>query len=1241
MKKCSTICTVICCAVSEIGYGVGSWDELNSIITEANVSGQSSTITFNGDVTYNPSVDTTTYLTPLCIDSTFGLLNECFVTIDGQGHTLSPGGTYPGFFVGGNPYYPGTNYQSAVTLKDLTIETAAAHGGNSGSGGGGMGAGGALFVNTNTTVTLSDVTFSSCSATGGSTGPGSGATGSGGGGMGGSANGAGGGGFNVSSPASSSSYQAGGGCTFYAEAGAPSNGNGGGPNGGLAGNPPGAGGNAASGGGGASQGFNYGGSGGGSNPTEGGGAAYMAGYGGYAGQGGGAQVSDAPCPGGGGFGGGGAGLGGGVRANSGGGGFGGGGGGANLSGSGSASGGGGGFGGGGGGSSRATESRGGYGGFGGGGGYGFPTANGGFGGGGSNSSGSGGGMGAGGAIFVHTGGTLNVHKTIFSDSSIVGGTCIGGGGGAGQAYGKDIFLVSGGQINFALTHDSSVFAIGGNYGQGGFTVSGSSGVNVSNDAGVKLTVTSTGISAYEGLFDGTLQVNSGILAVDSDYCLGYYSTTPASGAVVVAPELNGGALATTETFTSDRNFSLGNSGGIFKPETGTTFTLAGTVSGTGALIVDDIGTLIVSNASNNFSGGTQVRKGTLSIAQIGSLGGSSAPVTLSGGTLLCTANITSTGTFAVTHDSTLNNAGVTTLSGTVTGSNAAILTLAGSGTATISTIAVDTNEHFTISGPLGGSGVLTKIGAGSFNFAEGSTFAGTTAVSSGTFSVNGTLGGSLTAASGATVKGAGIIQGTLTIGSGANLAPGNSVGTISVGTLSLNNGSTTVIEIDPTASSLIDVSGVADVAGALTILQDSGVYAKQKSYEILTAGTLNGMFDNPTGGSPGFTFSLSKLGDSIFLSYINAITTTGLYGNVLTVADYMNVSAPPSTAFSDLAALSGPALYNALNSVSPARNAFGPFVAELTGFSFNDLIIEHLAYHRFNRFLGQDPCCKTTCAKSCEGWIGGFAQVAHQDVEDQNTAFNFNTEGFIVAFDKTSPQGNVVLGAGMGFAYSHIQESNGLGSSNIPYYFVSLYGLWNCGHLYLEPAITGDFNQVHSTRYITYTGFQEAAAAVYTQWQVIPHLGVGYSFAGPWCGAEPYAAVDWVLNVADSFSESGAGALNMSQKSHVSSMLQSQVGLRFYQAFERGCSIFGIREMGSYINRLPFGTGTVTATIAGAFDAMTLRSLTHVQNLGAVTVDLFAQIGQRRQVTLTLGYEGEYGSSYTSNEVIASVTRHF
>ena len=89
------------------------------------------------------------------------------ITINGNGHTIDAASTGRVFFV----------ESGHVSIDNVTIDNAVAHGGNGGNtdeahggGGGGLGAGAAVFVNDGAVVTLSGVAIGDAAATGGAGG---------------------------------------------------------------------------------------------------------------------------------------------------------------------------------------------------------------------------------------------------------------------------------------------------------------------------------------------------------------------------------------------------------------------------------------------------------------------------------------------------------------------------------------------------------------------------------------------------------------------------------------------------------------------------------------------------------------------------------------------------------------------------------------------------------------------------------------------------------------------------------------------------------------------------------------------------------------------------------------------------------------------------------------------------------------------------------------------------------------
>ncbi|AQZ52200.1 Extracellular serine protease precursor [Martelella mediterranea DSM 17316] len=131
---------------------------------------------------------------------------------------------------------------------------------------------------------------------------------------------------------------------------------------------------------------------------------------------------------------------------------------------------------------------------------------------------------------------------------------------------------------------------------------------------------------------------------------------------------------------------------------------------------------------------------------------------------------------------------------------------------------------------------------------DSSAFTGSTEVTGGTLLVNGALGGTLSASGSGVLGGVGTI-GSATIASGGALAPGlrNAIGTLTVnGDLTFESGSSYAVDLTGAASDLVSVSGKATLNGGtvrVRSLDDSTSYQQSQTYTILSAGSLDGSFE--------------------------------------------------------------------------------------------------------------------------------------------------------------------------------------------------------------------------------------------------------------------------------------------------------------------------------------------------------------------------------------------------------------
>jgi hypothetical protein len=161
--------------------------------------------------------------------------------------------------------------------------------------------------------------------------------------------------------------------------------------------------------------------------------------------------------------------------------------------------------------------------------------------------------------------------------------------------------------------------------------------------------------------------------------------------------------------------------------------------------------------------------------------------------------------------------------------------------------------------------------------------------------VNGSIAGVVNVTNNATLGGSGNVAGLVTVASGGALSPGNSPGVLTVGSLALQSGAQTDIELGGnTRGSLYDAvvsSGAATLNGTLNVaLINNFKPVAGAAFDILDWGTLTGTFSSmslqPLTGSVAWDTS------QLYTTGVLSVVSTGIPGDynnngIVDAADYV------------------------------------------------------------------------------------------------------------------------------------------------------------------------------------------------------------------------------------------------------------------------------------------------------------------------------------------------------------------
>ncbi|WP_294538151.1 autotransporter domain-containing protein [uncultured Rhodoblastus sp.] len=666
---------------------------------------------------------------------------------------------------------------------------------------------------------------------------------------------------------------------------------------------------------------------------------------------------------------------------------------------------------------------------------------------------------------------------------------------------------------------------------GGVSNAGTISVNVVNSETIAGGITGIqvlGVSSFSGGIS-----NSGLIAVN----------VANSGTI-----LNGSnpTFATAGIFVSNvSSFSGGvsNSGTI---SVGVTNSASGTING-------GVAGVAVSNISN-FDGGIS-NSGAIqvAVANSGSIAGTIAGITVSSVSTFA-GNISNSGTISAANGIVIGSgvsfaAGSAIVnSGTLIGSTAAIDVSAATSPVTINqtgglisgAIKLSSNADVlnvsggAIAGNIVGAGTANTLnfalGAGTFTYGSAYGFTGINQVNvnSGLVILNGVNSASNVRIGGGTLQvgdaqnpgakltsttpieiygtlaGHGTVYGSVLMEPGGVLAPGGSIGVLTItGGLSFAPGSFYAVAITPAAASMTQFNGFVALGGVTVLVTPQLGKYSARTYQILSSSVALGAGNtfNPTvqvtrSGLIKSDPTLTYDANDVYLTVAPYISTLDLPANspwnarnaAGAINNFINTGAPLPDAFQNLAGLSGNALSSAVNQLAgQQQGAFAPggFKA---GDLFLNLLLNPYVEGRGNfgaaatapvlsyaadpvasgvakafSALALDPTSVAASRPVFWGAAYGGGGKISGDATTGAARTNSNIYGFAAGADYRV-QPNALVGfalAGGGTSYGLGQ---GLGGGYSGMFQAGAYGALNFGQAYVSAALAYTFHDVTTNR---------------------------------------------------------------------------------------------------------------------------------------------------------------------------------
>lgn len=783
-------------------------------------------------------------------------------------------------------------------------------------------------------------------------------------------------------------------------------------------------------------------------------------------------------------------------------------------------------------------------------------------------------------------------------------------------------------------------------------ITGSGGIEKSNGG----TLVLEGANTYTG----NTAIRSGVLQVSADNQLGDGGAVSIDGGTL---RIADGAFATTA-----RNIALdGVGGGIDVAAAGQTFTLDQAINGTGSLIKQGDGTLVL-NGANGYAGGTVIAGGTLEgnsaslPGAVDTAAGTTLRVNQAGDGVLAgpvsgAGQLVKEGTGALTLAGASSYTGGTQVNaGTLIGDTASLQ----GAIANNATLVFNQGADGAFAGTLSGTGAIVKQGAGVLAINGDHTYSGNATIEGGTVQLGSTaapatLPASVQVNAGATLAGNGTIAGLTNAGT-VESSPAAGGGLKISNNFNNAPGATLAVDVGPAAATNLHVAGTAALDGALKVTSTAPLTAGS-SYTVITADQgVQGTF--ASADLPQLAFldgSVAYDPNNVTVSFQRNDTgfeSVAQTPNESAVAQALGQSDPGSPLYSSILGLNTDQASAAFRQLSGDSHASLASAMVRNSEPVRNLPMNHLRDSLRSEARGQQGDCGDAARTaggyaerfSCQRnvWTEVLGNWQSQDGDGNAPSYRQRTGGVLAGGDIRVGDGWRV-GMALGYQDSTIWQDSRNAKADVDSYSITLFG----GKSFVQPSgnawnvMAGaaySWQDIKTRRNLTIGGDGQELKADYdgNTTQIFGELGYAVPVT-PQATVEPFVGAAWIKQRTGGFSEDG-GSAALSGDSDSNDVTTTTVGVRGNLDTEIAGAPARLRATLGWRHAM----GDVDPERTMAFSSgpsFTVAGTPIARN--AAVAEIGAEVAVSKNAAVGLSYQGQFGSGSRDNAGFLNVRWNF